>query len=421
MQGHCHQCGDQEFRVESDTTFRLGIPWLSSFFWREIKLTCTGCGEERSRRMQTINLSTSVPTLSLDLPKSNVEALHKEVMTWGRRTETEMIGTDYPAVFREGENLLVPTFEGRVQDATSIDRYGDADLMAGFAEEYLRQFWTLMPTARFPASLKEIMPPLLLLVVSVEQAIKAFLIRSEQHTKGHSLPALYQLINSEHRQAISRHFASSELCVALSRFGVDHPTVESLLESYAATYGGESSVYMDVRYYAEPTIASHRGHNLVKGSTPYPVFLPYVARALLDVYRLYSGAERLRRLGGDVQGSFRDGGKDNHGDWGIIPWTMDITVISVPQRAGMDARDNDLLVYETFKESHPPILLADWMYGGNTLLFYQGEWSELADGTQEVEGLPCRVWRDNRLGMHSRDLHRLADALEAGESSGDSQ
>ena len=80
---------------------------------------------------------------------------------------------------------------------------------------------------------------------------------------------------------------------------------------------------MDVRYYAEPTTKLHHGSNLVKGRTPYPVFLPDVVRALIDTYRHYSGAERLRRLGADLLEGVRDSGNDNHGHWGadsVFPW-----------------------------------------------------------------------------------------------------
>lgn len=67
----------------------------------------------------------------------------------GRR----IISIDYPAVFRDGENVLFPTSEGNVQDATVVDRYGEPDLMAEFAEEYLQQLRALMPTGRLPENL----------------------------------------------------------------------------------------------------------------------------------------------------------------------------------------------------------------------------------------------------------------------------
>ena len=53
------------------------------------------------------------------------------------------------------------------------------------------------------------------------------------------------------------------------------------------------------------------------------------------------------------------------------------------------------------------------MYGGNTLLFYGAQPDLNQDGETVIGGLECRVWSTGRLGMHGRDLYRLADALEA--------
>ena len=329
------------------------------------------------------------------------------------------ISIQYPAVFRDGENVLLPTSEGSVQDATVVDRYGDPDLMAEFAEEYLRQFRTLMPNGRLPANLKEVMPPLLLLVTATELAVKAFWIRTEKLLKpSHSLVDLYEELNSEHKQEVERRFAGAESNLALSTLGADSPSVTHLLQQYSQTYGGESSVYMDVRYYAEPTTKHHRGHNLVKGHTPYPIFLPDLVQSLIDTYSFFSGPNRLRRLGADVLEGVRESGNDNHGEWGLIPSSLGLVVVSVPQRAGKDAKGKDLKVYEAFKTSHPTGLTADWMYGGNTLLFYRDGRREFSDGKQVIEGLECRVWSSGRMGLHPRELNHLADALEAADSIG---
>ena len=57
-------------------------------------------------------------------------------------------------------------------------------------------------------------------------------------------------------------------------------------------------------------------------------------------------------------------------------------------------------------------MCVDWKYGGNTLLFYGvGEQSH-TDGHQTLNGVQCRVWRHQRVGMHARDLYLLADRLE---------
>ena len=299
-----------------------------------------------------------------------------------------------------------------------VDRYGEPDVMAEFAEEYLKQFWTLMPTGQLPNRLSETMPPLLLLFTATELAVKAFWIRSEKPVKpSHSLQDLYKELDPEHKDEIERRFGSSQANSALFALDIELPTIEAILGVYSDTYSG-SNVHMDSRYYAEPTTmlprsSNLRGANLVKGNTPYPIFLPDVVRALIDTYRLFSGPERLRRLGADLVGNFRDSGNDNHGDWGLIPSSLGLVVVSVPQKAGMDAKGEDLKVYEAFKQSHPTGLTADWMYGGNTLLFYWDGKREFSDGKQVIEGLECGVWVKGRLGLHARELNRLADALEA--------
>ena len=255
---------------------------------------------------------------------------------------------------------------------------------------------------------------MLLLVTATELAVKAFWIRAEKPLKAsHSLVDLYEELDPEHKQEVERRFAKAECNLALSTLGVDNPKVKHLLQMYSETYGGRSSVYIDVRYYAEPTTKLHRGSSLVKGHTPYPIFFPDVAQALIDTYCFYSGPNRLRRLGGDLLEGIRESGRDNHGAWGLIPSSVGLVVVSVPQKAGMDARGEELKVYESFKMSHPTGLTADWMYGGNTLLFYRDDGSGLIDGKQVVEGLECRLWSNGRLGLHPRELNRLADALEA--------
>ena len=130
----------------------------------------------------------------------------------------------YPAVFRDTENVLLPVSEGNVQDATSVDRYGDPDLMADFAEEYLRQFRAIMPTGRLPGSLKEIMPALLLLVTAVELALKAYLIRSEKSFgRGHSLVDLYSRLDPAHCEEVERRLANYETSAALLVLKVGPP------------------------------------------------------------------------------------------------------------------------------------------------------------------------------------------------------
>ena len=73
-------------------------------------------------------------------------------------------------------------------------------------------------------------------------------------------------------------------------------------------------------------------------------------------------------------------------------------------------------MYEAFKMSHPTRLTADWMYGGNTLFFYRAAGQRFPDGQSVIDGLECRVWSSGRLGLHPRELNRLAGALEVAGS-----
>ena len=275
IRGKCHKCGDREFRVESDSIFRLAVPWLSSYLQREVEYACTACGEVRQWSSTRFNLGDGQQSISLRPPPDVGVVKNKHSQVAHYTSGRDLIAIGYPAVFRDGENVLFPTSEGHVQDATVVDRYGDPDLMAEFAEEYLRQFRTLMPTGRLPVNLKEVMPALLLLVTAAELAVKAFWIRSEKPLKtSHSLVDLYEELDPDHKQEVERHFVGAESNLALSALGADSPKVTHILQLYSQTYGGESSVYMDVRYYAEPTTKLHSGSSLVKGQTPYPIFLP---------------------------------------------------------------------------------------------------------------------------------------------------
>ncbi len=174
---------------------------------------------------------------------------------------------------------------------------------------------------------------------------------------------------------------------------------------------------MDSRYYAEPTTmfreaSGLRGANLVKGNTPYPIFLTYVVEALMHAYRFYSGPERLKRLGADLSDGGGERDNDNHGEWGLVPSPLGLVVVMVLQANGMGFGGKEVGTFTEFKRLNPTGFIVDWMYGGNTLLFYQDGGREFADSKRVIDGLECRVWSRGRLGMHERDLHLLADALD---------
>ena len=321
---------------------------------------------------------------------------------------------DYPGVLIPGQNVLYPAHEGKLSTGDVIDRYGDPDLMAEFAVEYLKQYWAIVPKGRLPHSVSEMMPALNLLVNAAELAIKADLIRSGNDSDGHSLPTLYRRVDCKHRKEIERRFAEAPPNDNLRILGSEPPTVESVLITYEHGFGW-SSAYQDTRYYAEPTTRvkskNAKGGSLVK-STPYPIFFPVVVQTIIDVYGFFSGAERLKRLGAKVGYGSRDPGNDQHGDWGLIPFSVGLVVLRVAQFVAKTERGELREEFRRFKEARPPLYCTSWMYGGNVLLFYRAGEEHPADSETVIDGLGCKVWYAGSLGMHPRDLFLLADVLE---------
>ena len=420
MRGRCSQCGDQKLKIKSDDVFRVGVPWLTRLLQREVDYVCAVCGREVKGTIQSFvdranyRLRTPRPPGTENKAVERQHAIIHNASAPTRRGPT----LSYPAAFSAVDQVLFPTFEGTIGDGTVVNQHGDPELMADFAEEYLRQFWVLIPTDRLPNTLKEIMPALLLLFTATELALKAFWIRSgRQLLTNHSLTDLYRELDPEHRRDIEGRFAKSELHAVLSALDADAPTVELILNAYSGTYGGASNVHMDSRYYAEPTTmfreaSGLRGANLVKGNTPYPIFLPSVVRSLIDAYRFYSGPERLKRLGAELS---EDGGErdnDNHGEWGLVPSSLGLVVVMVLQSNGMGLGGKEVGTFTEFKRLNPTNFIIDWMYGGNTLLFYLDRGQGFPDGKRVIDGLECRVWNKRRVGMHERDLHSLADAID---------
>ena len=390
---------------------------------REVEYACTVCGRGVKKSIRSFvdpgNYRFRIPRTPATASKA-MERQHARIFNFASAPKQPGTILSYPAAFSTADQVLFPTFEGTIGDGTVVDQHGDPELMADFAEEYLRQFWTLMPTGRLPHTLKEIMPALLLLFTATELALKAFWIRSGRQLTSHSLTDLYGELGPEHKRNIEGRFASSEPHSALSALGAEAPSVELILNVYSGTYGGASNVHMDSRYYAEPTTmfrqeSGLRGANLVKGNTPYPIFLPYVVRSLIDAYRFYSGPERLKRLGADL---IEDGGErdsDNHGEWGLVPSSLGLVVVMVSQGNGMGFDRKEVRAFTEFKRLNPTSFIVDWMYGGNTLLFYRDGRQGSPDGKCVIDGLECRVWSSGRLGMHERDLHLLADALDGSD------
>ena len=102
------------------------------------------------------------------------------------------------------------------------------------------------------------------------------------------------------------------------------------------------------------------------------------------------------------------------GTGGLVPSSLGLVVLNIPQPAGISAEGDDLAAFNQLLSDNPPAFRTNWMYGGGTLLFYADGGQEHLDGKGVLNGVACRVWRHQRLGMHARDLNQLAEVLESG-------
>ena len=413
MRGRCFKCGDDQELVKDPHRVVLhALAQLAFPVEIEVPIRCTNCGQEVSAniRFAATNRKVPRPCRMDDQPAAERRLGH--VLGGHGRGSTSL---NYPGVLIPGQNVLYPAHEGRLSAGQAIDRYGDPDLMAEFAAEYLKQYWAIVPKGRLPKTVSEMMPALNLLVNASELAMKADLIRSGNDSGGHSLPTLYRRVDCKHREEIERRFAEAPLNGDLTALGSEPPSVESVLGVYEHGFGW-SPVYQDSRYYAEPTTKvkseDAKGGNLVK-DTPYPIFLPVVVEIFINVYGFFSGAERLKRLGADVGYGSRDPGNDQHGDWGLVPASVGLVVVRVAQFVARTERGKLREKFRRFKEARPPVYWTSWKYGGNVLLFYRVGMEAPEDGETVIDGVECKVWYAGSLGMHPRDLFLLAGVLES--------
>ena len=413
MNTKCHNCGtEQELVPKPQRQLLHALPELRSPLEVVAPFACANCGREISFNLQFVSTDKRFVLSGISQGEPAVECRNGHV--WSVDGQSAM-SLNYPAVSVPGDNVLFPAHEGRLSAGRSIDRYGNPDLMADFSAEYLKQYRVIVPTGRLPQSMTEMMPALHLLVNAAELALKADLIRSGKPSGGHVLRNLYGELEDEHRDELERRFAVAGPNANLNVLEADRPTVESVLRLYGQSFGG-STVYMDTRYLAEPTTRlksqSVRGGNVIK-DMPYPIFLPVAVQTMLDVYAYFSGAERLTRMGADVGHGTRATGNDQHGDWGLVPASVDLVVIRVAQHVAWDEHHADRDVFSRFKAAHPPGYTTSWMYGGQSLLFYRTDEDHPEDGETVIDELECKVWYTGRLGMHPRDLYQLANALQS--------
>ena len=159
-----------------------------------------------------------------------------------------------------------------------------------------------------------------------------------------------------------------------------------------------------------------KGANLAKGNTPYPTFMPYLVHEIIECYEHFSGVERLRRRGAQIHERRSGSTSHGHGEWTLRPSSLGLAVIVVSQQQSKDPHLDHQAALAEFKSLHPASFHANWMYGGSTLLLYDATDAQPRDGIEDIAGIECRVISEEEVGMHNRDLDRLADTLNSIDS-----
>ena len=421
----CPKCGNEDLRSGPISRFRLGIPHLSELQQAVVVLSCRPCRSDFQFRTQ----GGGRPSFShfMDVWNeggSEPEGLRRGHISLWSDTGSRRASVDYGFVHSDEQGVLWPTHEARIQTGSGVDRYGDPDLMAEFAKEYLKQHRVLLQPGRLPQTLVEVMPSLLLLVTAAELALKAFILRSKgKQPQHHDLLELYESLDPEHQAAIESVFGRCQLVGGLTGIGGDAPQIQHVLGTYADIYGGKRGAYQEAKFYAEPTTmlpasSDLRGANLIKGNTPYPTFMPYLVEAIVDCYYHFSGLERLRRRGAQIHERGPGSTSYGHGDWALRPSSLGFAVVVVSQQESKDSNHNDLPAFSTLKSHHPSGFQADWMYGGSTLFFYDAAGAQPRDSIETISDVECRIISEEEVRMHARDLDRLADRLENTDNGG---
>ena len=425
MSVSCPKCGNEDLRFDPISRFRLGIPHLSDLQQAVVVLSCRPCRSDFQFLIQGRNRPSFSHFMNVwDDSKSETVGLRRGHISLWSGTGSRKAFVVYDFAQSDEQSVVWPVHEARIQTGTGVDQYGDPDLMADFAKEYLNQHRVLLQPGRLPQTLVEVMPSLLLLVTAAELAMKAFTLRAKgDQPRTHDLVDLYEGLDSEHQAAIETRFGRCQLVVGLTSIDADVPKIQHILGTYADIYGGKRGAYQEAKFYAEPTTmlpeaSDLRGANLIKGNTPYPTFMPYLVEAIVDCYYHFSGLERLRRRGAQIHERGLGSADHGHGDWALKPSSLGLAVIVVSQAESKDSNHNDLPSFAKLKSLHPTDLQADWMYGGSTLLFYDAIGLEPRDGLETIADVECRTISEDLVRMHVRDLDRLADRLEAIDAGG---
>ena len=414
----CPKCGNEDLKLDAIGQFRLGIPHLRQLQQDVIVMSCRPCRSDFQFPIQGRNRPDfSHFMLGGTDAKPGPDGLQRGHVSLWPSTGSRNASIDYGFVHSDEQGVLWPTHEARIQTGQVVDQYGDPDLMAEFAREYLRQHRVLLQPGRLPETLVEVMPSLLLLVTAAELVLKAFLLRSKgEQPQVHDLVKLYDDLNSEHQAAVEDRFGRCQPVAGLTSTGADPPGIQEMLGTYSNIYGGRRGAYQEAKFYAEPTTmmpvgSDLQGANLVKGNTPYPTFMPDLIEAIVECYDYFSGLERLRRRGAQISERGRNSASHGHGNWTLRPSSLGLSVIVVSQQESKDSNHDDLPAFASFKCHHPTGLQADWMYGGSTLFFYDAAGSQARDGVEAIADIECRVISEKGVGLHTRELERLADKL----------
>ena len=205
MEGRCPGCGPQELvqdpvRIRHHILATLGSPTEV-----EQPYSCPDCGRNVTWTTKLLSRTPGEiqPGSGHIVAPDTEPAPTSPVLTslLGRQC-----GVTYDAVSIKETGVLLPTGEGTVQAGKVIDGFGNPDLMARFAAQYLLAYKATMPNGRLPDTVVEVAPALHMLVTAAELALKADLMRSSiDYPNRHSLAELYeQLEPSHHDEAESR-------------------------------------------------------------------------------------------------------------------------------------------------------------------------------------------------------------------------
>lgn len=307
MKTTCPKCGSHDVvtahqreewfaLAESGGTIRISTP-----------CNCAQCGTEVSRTLYPLVWQTGPPPDPRDgFDQQNVCEETHFVIGSGSRVQLRLSGVSHPS-----HRVIYPMNEGVAHPDHIIDQYGDPDLMAECADEYLNAYERISFCGSVPRHISVMMPVLNLLVNAAELAIKAHLIRTDTaNIRGHSLTELYARMKAEHRKEVERRFWEIvPFRTALSKYGLDGPTACSVLRRYGGCgiNGRIFSVYAESRYFAEPTSRikdeSWKNASVLK-VMPYPIYLPFLIRALLDGYSYFSvGGDGAKTTGSASEGT----------------------------------------------------------------------------------------------------------------------